>query len=82
MNARAREIALSCTALIVGAACDPQKSDWGLGAIRSMVTPPDDSMLGCGVVIPSDPAAGARAACQFTAGTRAPESLGIDDATR
>jgi phospholipase C len=64
------------------AACDPQKSDWGLDAIRTMITPPDDSTLGCGVQIPADQAADARAACQFPAGSRAPASLGIDESVR
>ncbi len=82
MKAHGLRIALSCAALIAGAACDPQKSDWGLGAIRTLVTPPDDPTLGCGVAIPADPAANGRAACQFTAGARAPASLGIDEATR
>lgn len=68
--------------LLALAACDPQKSDWGLDAIRTMVTPPDDPTLGCGVQIPVDPAAGARAACQFRAGSRAPASLGIDESVR
>jgi len=63
-------------------ACDPQKSDWGFDAIRTMVTPADDPTLGCGLQIPADPAADARAACQFSAGARAPASLGIDESVR
>ncbi len=34
-------------------ACDPQKSDWGFDAIRTMVTPADDPALGCGLRIPA-----------------------------
>jgi len=79
MNARCfLLVALS----LLAAACDPQKSDWGLDAIRTMVTPPDDPTLGCGAQIPVDRAAAARAACQFTAGARAPASLGIDETVR
>ena len=70
MNARRFSIA---ALLLSAAACDPQKSDWGLDAIRTMVTPADDPALGCGVVqIPADPAAAARTACQFPPGARAP----------
>jgi len=64
------------------AACDFQKPDWGFEAIDSMTTPADDPTLGCGVVIPADTLAGARAACTFGAGSRASDSLGIDEATR
>ena len=46
-------------------ACDPQKSDWGLDRIRTMVTPADDPTLGCGVQIPTDPGAAARTACVY-----------------
>jgi phospholipase C len=77
----ARRFLLAALSL-VAAACDPQKSDWGLDAIRTMVTPPDDPTLECGAQIPADPAAAARAACQFTAGARAPASLGIDESVR
>ncbi len=63
-------------------ACDPQKSDWGFDAIRTMVTPADDPALGCGLQIPTDPAAAARAACQFPPGARAPASLGIVESVR
>jgi len=79
MNARRFSIAVLIVAV---AACDPQKSDWGLDAIRTMVTPPDDPTLGCGVQIPADPAPAARAACHFSAGARAPASLGIDETVR
>jgi phospholipase C len=69
-------------ALAGALACDPQKSEWGLGAIATMHTPPDDLGLGCGVQIPADPAAPARASCGFTAGVRALASLGIDEGIR
>jgi phospholipase C len=82
MTTRALSFASVGVALIAGAACDPQKSSWGLDAIRTMATPADDRALGCGVTIPADPAADARAACQFSAGTRAPASLGIDETVR
>ena len=60
--------------------CDPQKGDWGLGAIDHMTTPPDDPSLGCGVVLPPDPAAAARTQCAFGAGAHAASTLGIDPA--
>jgi phospholipase C len=65
-----------------GGCGDPQKGDWGLGAIRTMPTPPDDPNLACGVQIPADPAAGDRAACRFQTGARAPASLGVDESVR
>jgi phospholipase C len=64
---------LLCTAL---AACQGDRADWGLGAIDTMVTPPDPP-LACGVVIPPDTQAAARAACAFGTGSRASESLAI-----
>ncbi len=79
MNSRGARLIVALLSL---AACDPQKSDWGLDAIRTMVTPADDPTLGCGVQIPADPAADARAVCQFRAGARAPASLGIDESVR
>ncbi len=82
MNAPRLPLMLVWLSLSAATACDPQKSDWGLDAIRAMPTPPDDPTLGCGVQLPVDPAPAARAACQFPAGTRAPVSLGIDESLR
>ena len=67
--------------LFAWAACDPQKAEWGLDAIRSMKTP-DDPAVGCGVTIPADSTAEKRAECTFSTGALASESLGIDEATR
>ena len=61
--------------------CDPQRSDWGLSAILTMTTPPDNPGLGCGVVLPPDPAAEARARCAFGTGAPVSATLGIDAAT-
>jgi phospholipase C len=72
---------LVCAALIAVAACDPQKSNWGLDAIRTMTTPPDDPTLDCGVTIPADSSADVRAACEFEAGASVLATLGIDAAT-
>jgi phospholipase C len=66
--------------LLLLAACDPQKSEWGLDAIRTMATPPDDPSLGCGAVLPPDPQADARARCAFVSGARAADTLGVDRA--
>lgn len=63
------------------AGCDPQQADWGLGAITTLPTPPDDPSLGCGVAIPADPAAAERSSCAFGSGARALSTLGIDGAT-
>jgi phospholipase C len=62
----------------LSAGCDPQKGDWGLGAIDRMQTPPDDPTLGCGVAIPAEPAAAQRAACAFGIGAHPSTTLGID----
>ena len=61
-------------------ACDPQRADWGLGAIESMPTPADPPLV-CGTTFPQETLAGARASCAFGAGTHASESLGIDAKT-
>lgn len=55
-----------------------QEGSWGLGAIDTMGTPPDDPTLGCGVSIPPDPNGKRRASCAYGIGTDASESLGID----
>jgi len=64
--------------LVTAMGCDPQKADWGLGAIETMTTPTDDPNLGCGAQIPADGTAANRAACVYAAGARAPASLGIE----
>jgi phospholipase C len=73
--------ALALLAVAGGAACDPQRADWGLGAILSMQTPPDDPSLGCGLVIPPDPSASERASCAFGSGAHAAATLGVDMVT-
>lgn len=77
-----KRLAALAVAALAWAACDPQAGDWGLDAIDSMKTPPDDPTLGCGVVLPSDDHAAARAACAYGAGAHASDSLGVDEATR
>jgi phospholipase C len=77
-----RRLVVLGIAALAWAACDPQQPDWGLEAIDQMTTPADDPSLGCGVTIPADPSAAARAQCAFTAGARASDTLGIDEATR
>jgi phospholipase C len=72
--------ALVAALALLAPGCDPQKGDWGLSAIDKMTTPPDDPRLGCGVVIPPDPAASQRARCAFGKGARAATTLGIDHA--
>jgi phospholipase C len=69
-----------CLSLAAIAACDPQKGDFGLGAIRNMKTPPDNPNLGCGLAIPADPAAAQRSACSFGVGAHASTTLGFDSA--
>jgi phospholipase C len=64
--------------LLLIAACDPQKADWGLDAIRTMATPPDDPSLACGAAIPADTQADARARCAFASGARPADTLGGD----
>jgi phospholipase C len=64
------------------AGCDPQRADWGLSAITSMKTPPDDPIPACGARISPDTTAAERAGCSFQAGSRALASLGVDDGTR
>jgi phospholipase C len=68
-------------ALVLLCACDPQHSSFGLDAIRTMKTPPDDPALGCGVVVPPDTKAADRQACTFTRGASTEASLGVDPAT-
>lgn len=68
--------------LALATSCDPQKADWGLGAIASMKTPPDDPGLGCGAEIPVDATAANRAQCAYPAGAHASASLGIDETVR
>ncbi len=75
--------ALSHLAIVFGlwaaTGCDPQKADWGLGAIVHATTPPDPS-VSCGVLLPADPMAKERAACQFAIGAHTSRTLGIDAA--
>jgi phospholipase C len=66
---------LACLAL---ASCDPQQSGWGLQAIETMSTPPDNPMLGCGVSIPADSLSASRDACSFDTGALPGDTLGID----
>jgi len=62
-------------------ACDPQRGSWGFGAIEGMKTP-DDPQFDCTTaVIPGDPAASERAACAFTRGAHASQTLGVDGPT-
>ncbi len=61
--------------------CDPQRADWGLGAITTAKTPTDDPSLACGVALPVDKLAEQRAACAFSAGTYAETSLGVTPTT-
>ncbi len=68
---------MSLLLLLLPLACDPQHADWGLGAIATMQTPPDDPKLACGVVLPVDTLADQRAACTFATGTPAAASLGV-----
>ncbi len=58
------------------AACDPQKAGWGFDAIDTMATPADPPMA-CGAAPLPDTTA-ARAACTYTAGAHASETLGFD----
>jgi phospholipase C len=70
-----RAIWLVCWSTLL-ASCDPQAADWGLEAIRTMQTPPDDPGLGCGAEPPIDTNAAARARCEVPAGTHAAAALG------
>ncbi|MGZ5966306.1 MAG: alkaline phosphatase family protein [Polyangiales bacterium] len=71
---RALVLALGLASVI---ACRPGAIDWGLGAIDSMKTPPDDPALGCGLILPGDSAQTARASCAFRSGAHADATLGI-----
>lgn len=77
---RLRATVLAAT-LVVTLGCDPQGSDWGLHAIKTMQTPADDPALSCGVVLPADPSTSQRTSCGFKAGAKAEATLGIDPAT-
>jgi phospholipase C len=70
--------ALFVVALI---ACDPQRAEWGFGAMASMQTPADPPFDCSKVVVPKDAHASERASCAFTAGAHAAETLGIDGKT-
>jgi phospholipase C len=59
--------------LLLVVACDPQKADWGLGAIDRMPTPPDPTNVACGGQF--QPASLEQ--CAFTAGAHASQTLGI-----
>ncbi len=75
MRARAVLVALA-VATALSASCDPQKADWGLGAIDTMKTPADPPLV-CGVVLPPTATnAAERASCKFTAGSHPSETLG------
>jgi phospholipase C len=78
---RTRAFWLAALVIAGAAGCDPQRANWGLGAILTKKTPPDDASLGCGVALPADPAATARASCAFASGARATATLGIDPTT-
>jgi phospholipase C len=72
-----RTLFTCASALVALAACtDPQRSAWGLDAISTMQTPPDDPALGCGVVLPQSDAFG-REHCDFVAGDPVQTTLGV-----
>jgi phospholipase C len=72
-------LSLAALASCALAACSQDRADWGLGAIETMVTPPDPP-LACGVTFPADTQAAARAACTFKTGSRAAETLAVTPA--
>ena len=75
-----RRLQLLASISLVLAACDPQRADWGLGAIDTMVTPPDNPRFGCGAVLPTPPPqfAATRDTCGFPAGALPGVTLGLD----
>ncbi len=80
MSQRLRATALTLLAAS-WPACTAQRADWGLGAIRTMKTPPDPA-LACGATPVSDATAARRSACDYGAGAPASLTLGVDDAAR
>ncbi len=74
---RRAALGLALGAVVCAASCDPQRAGWGLDAVETIPTPTDDPGLGCGVVVPADTTAAARAACTFTAGAHAAQSIGV-----
>lgn len=80
MRTRYALAALVLATALAAAGCDPRKADWGLGAIRTMQTPPDPPLT-CGQAFPSDDTAAQRAACTFGKGDRASTTLGFDAST-
>lgn len=67
--------------LILFGACAPGAVDWGFDAIDTLPTPADDATLGCGDFDLGDDKATARSACEFGAGARAHETLGVPKET-
>ena len=68
---------LSFAAGSISCALTPSK--WGLDAIDTMTTPVDPPLT-CGIQIPSDPLAGKRTSCTFTAGAHALQTLDVSTA--
>ena len=66
--------------LLLAQGCEPQKSSWGLDAIKTMATPADDPTLACGVQLPADTTADQRNKCGFFAGASTATTLGLDPA--
>ncbi len=81
MTREALHAFLLCGVSLLVAACDPQKANWGLDAIRTLRTPPDDTSLACGVAVPPATHSAERNACSYASGAHAAESLGISSAT-
>ena len=75
MTKLAPAVALALVFALTG--CDPQKGDWGFGAIDTMPTPKDDPSLTCGVALPADALASKRQGCAFGAGALPETTLGI-----
>jgi len=81
MSIRRALPSLTALAVAFAASCDTQP-DYGLDAIDSMQTPPDDPSLGCGVVLtPDSNKATDRAGCTYSAGAHPSDSLGIPKST-
>jgi phospholipase C len=62
--------------IVLLAACNPQRADWGFEAINTMPTPADPAVE-CGAVLPIDTLGDQRAACAFGTGALAAETLGV-----
>lgn len=75
--ARPRRRAALALLLALGApSCHPPEQSWKLGAIRTMKTP-SDPPLTCPVSTESDQMSAQRAACKFSAGALAADTLGV-----